>query len=65
LLSNLFTMGANTGNASSPEEMQRMRAQKEAALNQRGAASMFPGVEPASSGIDFGPGRSRRFEGNR
>jgi hypothetical protein len=58
-------MGANTGNVSSPEEMQRMRAQKEAVLNQRGAASMFPGVEPASSGIEFGPGRSRRLEGNR
>jgi len=58
-------MGANTGNVSSPEEMQRIRAQEETALNQRGAASMFPGVAPASSGIEFGPGRSRRLEGNR
>ena len=58
-------MGANTNNVSSPGEMQRIRAQKEAVLNQRGAASMFPSIEPASSGIEFGPGRSRRLEGNR
>jgi hypothetical protein len=43
-------------------------------MNQTGRASMFPGVEPGSSGvrqeasslmgregIDFGPGRSRRY----
>jgi hypothetical protein len=54
-------MGASTGNASFPEKIQKVRAQREAALNQRRAASMAPGVEPDFSGIGFDPGRSRRL----
>jgi len=51
-----------------------LRRRQEDSMNQAGRASMFPGIEPGSSGarqeasslmsregIDFGPGRSRRY----
>ena len=67
-------MGAQTGATTDPAERQRMRRRQEDVLNQTGRASMFPGIEPGPSGarqearsltgrkgIDFGPGRSRRY----
>lgn len=67
-------MGAQTGAATDPSERQMLRRRQEDAMNQTGRASMFPGVEPGSSGarkeasslmgregIEFGPGRSRRY----
>jgi len=66
-------MGAQTGAATDPSERQMLRRQEDA-MNQTGSASMFPGIEPGSSGarkeasslmgregIEFGPGRSRRY----
>jgi len=67
-------MGAQTGTATDPSERQVLRRRQEDAMNQTGRASMFPGIEPGSSGarqearsltgregVDFGPGRSRRY----
>lgn len=67
-------MGAKTGNISAPVERQAALRRQENALNQAGKASMFPDREPGSAfpqrqaqspgpreGIEFGPGRSRRF----
>ena len=67
-------MGAQTGAATDPAERQMLRRRQEDSMNQTGRASMFPGIEPGSSGarqeasapmsregIYFGPGRSRRY----
>lgn len=67
-------MGAKTGNLSAPAESQAIRRRQEDVLNQAGRASMLPGREPGSAftqrqaqppgtqaGIEFGPGRSRRY----
>ena len=60
-------MGAQTGNTVDPLERQAIRRKQEDLLNQTGKASMFPNTEPAPSpreGIEFGPGRSRRYWSN-
>jgi hypothetical protein len=67
-------MGAKTGNLSVPMERQAIRSRQENVLNQAGKASMFPNREPSPAfsqqqaqsrspqeGIEFGPGRSRRY----
>jgi hypothetical protein len=67
-------MGAKTGNISAPVERQAALRRQENVLNQAGKASMFPDRGPGSAfpqrqakapvpreGIEFGPGRSRRF----
>jgi hypothetical protein len=67
-------MGAQTGAVTDPAQLQMIRRRQEDTLNQAGRASMFPDTEPGQSGaqqeasslmdregIDFGPGRSRRY----
>jgi hypothetical protein len=67
-------MGAQTGAVTDPAQLQMIRRRQEDTLNQAGRVSMFPDTEPGQSdaqqeasslmdreGIDFGPGRSRRY----